>query len=552
VRFARAACDKCAELKDEMVSKNNDCLAYSLICGYLKRMNVILLACVRMYYLQQPYEELKQLFDVHGNPPDEDALEEARMLLYRAVLHHEPFMSHMYQIATKEHRLYDNFMTLLFMIDAVQYKRSCSLDNRADRLAKVVGERDKWLAFYNAAICTESPGISDRPVPVLDYRVSQVCDAMYQLAAQWPVLPYGAPLLRYVELLRIRIGQLLSLTHGDRVHDSVQMRHCMQEPSIDRPDGEYQHSQMFLYSMSLMITDMCAQFCNYTMFPRATQAQAMALFRGLPWERMVPAMGLWIDDRCKQTIPDGSSAFLRDYLLRMALRPGEQKVYAREAGARGGLKDEASILTKYRKNEFDSLSKLRHNSVLDVLQRHMKPQTEALLRWVREARDHLGCVLHPAEQEDDPNPETPPMPADRRCHEPPEYVLCVVEIIELYTEAQFYEQMKLRDYVIFECDLDKRKADILHGQMPMLVQIFHYFHVLYQGVLYRFDSLILSVLGWLHILKRDFRGCLDGEHCDLAPWFQDLERFAGPAEENPRRRRGDGALVDPDMAESVL
>ena len=146
-------------------------------------------------------------------------------------------------------------MQLVFSIDVVQFHQLS--DDERDGLEKFVATDDAWLVDNNAVL-------ADEGTPVLQYRVSQLMNALYQLAAVWLATRYSDRLVRYLELLRVRVGQLVNFTYGSSIHDVEELRVC-----VDQRTREYQLSSQGLRLTAPVLADMLKRVVCFATFAPA-------------------------------------------------------------------------------------------------------------------------------------------------------------------------------------------------------------------------------------------------------------------------------------------
>lgn len=320
--------------------------------------------------------------------------------------------------------------------------------------------------------------------------MSQLTKAMYQLAAAWTTAPYSIQLVYYTELLRVRIGQFLNLTYSGKVHDIEELRtHVGDTALVEGSEGEFQVSPLFLEIVAPVITEMMRALVTFTAHKLATPEEMSAIKGKRNFRFLIKNFDRWITDCIKVMIPEGASEYMSKYLLEMSVRPGERQVYTRENAAGTNLSDVRFVLGKYRKIEFNALSDLKQKTFAQIIEKELPKQT----RITRPGRSGYESI---------------------------QLVLCLVELIEMYTKAKYYGRFALQDFIIFEMDVDKRSTDFHYVDEPLIVQLFNFFQLYYKGVVYRFDSFILSFIAWFKIIERDFKRTLRG--CDINGWYTDI------------------------------
>lgn len=472
-------------IPDEVVSSSNDCYDFSRACDRLSKIYRIASACIRTLVFRESWESAKQQTDARGAMPSSQSLGIARKCLIRSVLEHGDLISHNYRIAGKDNRLFDNIMSCIFTLDMVEFYSMSPEDRKMHE--KFIADSDAYLVMNNVAVASDVSSVTDYKTPVLRYRMSQFVAAVYQLAASWTTLTYSKNLIYYLELLRIRMGQFINLSYGGKVHDVEALR-AGEAPSIKKPDGEYQSSVHLVHIVAPVIADIMKRTVNFASHKMATEDQMRQLKGKRNTKVLIKKFNEWIGKKIKDMIPEGGSEILGRHLLEMNLRPGERAVYSREFPSGSNLTDVQFIMGRYRRNEFNYLSELKQKTFAQVIEKELPKQIKV----------KLGTCGH----------------------ESPQLVLCLFELIEMYTKAAYFGRIDITNYIIFETQLESRASDFIYVEEPMIVQVFNYFQVYYRRRLYRFDSFIVSFLMWLKIIERDFKRKVGV--CDLSGWFMEI------------------------------
>lgn len=482
-----------SKLPDTVVSKNNDCYHYARITDLFGKLYRVMGCCIRHWVYQQPWNTAVEVMEAKGDrPPTAQLIHLARKFLIKSLLEHGDRMRENYRISGKNNRLCDVFAMCIFTLDMIEFYQKSSQERA--RIAAFIADEDEWLVEHNVAIASDANTDSEYKTPVLGYRMSQLAKALYQLAASWGTAPYSIKLVHYMELLRIRIGQMLNFSFSGMVHDIDALRvpvdvEAAKVDPVARPDSEYQASPLLLETVAPVMTEMMRCMVTYSAHVHASDRE-LAQVRGKKNFRfLIKNFGAWINRNIQVMIPEGASEYMGKYLLEMNLRPGERQVYSREFPSGTNLTDVQFILGAYRKIEFNYLSELKQKTFAQVIEKELPKQ----IRVTRPGR--VG-------------------------YESKHLVLCLVELIEMYTKAKYFMRINLLDFVIFEVDLEKRATDFRYVEEPMMVQVFNYFQLYYKNKLYRFDSFILSFLAWLKVIEKDFQRCLRG--CNLSLWYSEI------------------------------
>lgn len=473
------------KVPDEIVSSNSDCLHYARTCDLVMKVYSICGACIRNKVWKQDWEQAKKAMGARGSFPSADSIAQSRKFLIGAVMNNGDKIAHNYRISGRDNRLVDNVMSQIFTLDMLQFLMLPKDDQ--DRHRRFVAENDDWLVMNNVVVAS-SAAVSNYRSPVLKYRMSQFVDAMYQLATAWNKLPYSQRLIYYIELLRIRMGQFINFSHSDKVFDVHALRHCVKEPSRECPDGEYQATARMIQDVSPVMMEIFKRTVRFAAYRPATDALMSSLKGKRNTKFLIKKFGEWITEKIKVMIPEGASEKMGQYLLTMSLRPGERSVYARQFPSGTNLMDEQFILGKYRKMEFNYLSELKQKNFAVIIEKELP-------KLLRKRPKDCG-------------------------QESPQLLLCLYELIEMYTKAAYFGRMDLTDFIVFEVDYEKRQSDFIYVEEPIMVQVFNHFQLYYRGDLYRFDSFILSFLGWLKIMERDYKRNLRG--CDISEWYMEI------------------------------
>ncbi len=460
------------------------------------------------------YESALQLRDFHVaiSRPTHALLDRVKSVLVTAAVKHEPKLNHCFAKSSADRgvRLFDNAMAVVFMLYATDF---FMLDERS-KAEKCSFRNNDWLADNSVTVMEFTSFL-----PVMEYRMSQLKRALYQLTATWNSIVYDDKhLIEYLDLLSVRVGLFLVGTYTGIMHDVAAMRSRVTPLPTDgtaiedeSPESvEYQCSPQFLSLVAPVFGELFARILHVSRFYIAALPDAFAIpttahttteFLALPgWSAMTKLLGVWIRDKLAMMMPDTPSDYMDKYLYEGSLRPGERAVYIRESSATTSMQDVQYILGKHRNPEFLHLTETRRKTIEEVLTKELDVHLAEL-----DSTAHLDGEEEGRYEQGDTLP----------------FMLCLLELIDMHLRAMFHTNLAIGSLVILECELERRASDLDSDQhFPVMVQVFNYFQLYYGGRLYRFNSLLKSFVAWLVLvegrLKRQFR------KCDLTPWYAEL------------------------------
>jgi hypothetical protein len=339
--LAEQLCLHVKEIREEAISKNVDCQHFAEAAAIVSKLYCIMMACLRQKMYREHWNQACRSSgcDLETRPTVRD-LDAVRKALLRCLNEHARVLLVEYKpLPGQLDCLFDRMAQLFFTIDLVQFQDLPTQTAKA--LSEFAATRDEWLCEQNIAVVDLLDGDDGPGIPVLQYRVSQLNSALFQLASVWLGLAFDDRLVRYLELLRIRFGQLLNFTFDGSVHDVEELR---QATNPGAPPGQrvFQLNSRALRTLGPVMADMLKRVVLYSSFTPA-DSMSMAQLRAAvePW---VGRLGQWLRAKSQEMLPDGASELLQKHLVDMSLRPGERVVYAREFNAKTHMSDAQYIL----------------------------------------------------------------------------------------------------------------------------------------------------------------------------------------------------------------
>ena len=448
-------------------------------------------------------------------PLTRDEAIDIRDMFICALLERYESLSINYRIEGTNNRNSENIILIITLLDvyiAMTLEAATRAQLETFRATDFAYLRDSDLA--NSSSCA------------LQYTMSELMRAMYQLCARWNTIRFSEQLVGYVDVLRVRIGQFMHWTHSGWIHDVSKLRVLVQNSDEDLPenlaDAEYQCSpearELFTCMLNAILTRLSytklgewveleeqqeafIDLSDYGIDLSSPEWRGATIITGL--ENTTKGIvfndvkrksgGLleddtvsaeqcnnfkrWIRYRLDAMMCDSASQVLRRDFLKMSLRPGERENF--KVRCPDGVPTEHNVLKKFRGAEF-------------------------LLLWAQQDRNIPDVI----DAEIDMHPE------------PLSLVLVLVDLLEQYVSSEFFP-LTWTKYVIFEHELGVRSTDpITHGDMPCIVQLGGHFQVYHKGRILRFDSLVRSVLALLHIVKTTLGGKIGA--IPISAWFKEM------------------------------
>jgi hypothetical protein len=302
---------------------------------------------------------------------------------------------------------------------------------------------------------------------IAQYTVSKLQGAVKALACAWPTLCYHAELHAYVEALLLRTARLMTVPESAAVHnvDYYRTQHC---------SATYVLNDVLLLYLTVTFVDMLADLVLFERFMLVDVRDDAEVSVDSDLEEdlaIVAALNVdearalrirqWLAAAEKDSGSNESSRYVIANFCTWALRPGEIEVYRIDNSNR-------SIAPR------ELLRALRGRTINEALSRsHVR----------------LGTLLGEAARADDGT--TP---------EPLLYQLAMVD----YCTTWYYvnvARLPFHDYVVTELgDLERRYAQLMNSDEPVLVRVFHHFQLLFRGTLYRYDSYVRAFAAWLELM----------------------------------------------------
>lgn len=407
-------------------------------------------------------------------------------------------------------------------------------------------EMENCCAVHIPYLLKNNLAVSNRPI--LEYRMSELLRAMRQLCARWIYLQYSAEILRYMDLLYVRLGLYLNFSYPGWLHDVKQVRVSAdpveelkktrglsrdesediqdqenylkevlgEESSDDAAEIVTKNSKQKNFNSSATTTPDDPLYKEYQCSPRIKQmlapmlnalfAKLQQLYIGnrvrvdpyinpiaedIPNDVQVRTLKKWITDKMTGMHVDGVSALVRANYIKLNMRPGEKETFKVEYPEE--VLTDQSVLRKYRGNEYFHLGAMAERSIQEVFDAEMDVEPEPIGLW-----------------------------------------LALTEFIGRYIKAT-YHHLNWSDFVIMEKDLSVRSDDIDNIKYPCLLQAFNHWQLHYHGSIYWYDSYLRAVVAWMFIIERDFN--CEVNKINIRPWFEELVKTGEEMLEEETRKR---------------
>lgn len=346
---------------------------------------------------------------------------------------------------------------------------------------------DDYLLSSNLVVATS---------PVCQYTDSEMYNALAQLCSEWNQLQYSERLLFYIDTLRIRVAQLVTLEDSGWVHDVERLR--IYSPSNSTADSAaainttsctYQSSLFCLCILTptfrsviekLLQLRIARQMCTVPSANLTNSAVWVATKGVITDQAIGPArvaiFRQWIQDKLTDMYCDGASQYLRAHYLTMSMRPNEREMFS--------IANPTEIPTlhavlKARGHEYNEICKQADRSIGDVFKSELKTSPEPL-----------------------------------------SFILVLTEFLDIYFKA-FFSPIEWPTYVIFEKDIKERLSDLSTMDYPVILQCFNRMQLHFGDTVFWFDSYIHALLAWMFIVEVRFQRHVDG--ISLHKWYEELD-----------------------------
>jgi hypothetical protein len=425
---------------------------------------------------------------------------QARDLFVKTIAESGSLISMKFNLSLRQTCALDNLVVLLLHADALVHYGT---PQRVAACASFVAEREPWLANSNIAILSEDITADDKktpPTPVLGYRMSQLQKALYQLGAVLNRITWDLRVVAYTDLLRIRCGVYLACSFPGLSNDVLST--CT---LIKREDSfinsVFSTNQKFVWLVSDVFVDVISKLCARASVREASQALRDELHVSSVryWARLRGRFVKWIERKLEEINSSEPSGILKDYLLRLNLRPGELSGYGRSNPSAASTTEVQYVISAYREVEFRILIRQNGRTYADVLKKDYLAKAKA----VEDRAKRIPRM----------RPDAPFEP------EQTHVVLCILELIQSHATAKF-NSMNFRDYYILEPDSALRMPDVESCDYPIMLQTFNHFGLATERQVIPCNSLVWSFLMWCLVvmMKHDFN--LAG--CSLKEWIREI------------------------------
>jgi len=555
LQSARAFYEGAKSLPSTAVSKEEGPTVFVRLTDHAKKVYERVYYSMKIIHQrdQQSEKRVRQVVEEPTILKRNDAVS-TRDLFVAALLRRYDTFSINYRIEGTDNRLSENVVLLISLLDvyiAMTLPASAIAQINTFRAIDVVYLRENDLA--NSA---------NR---ITDYSLSELMRALYQLCARWNQLRFSDSLIAYIDVLRIRIGQFLHQSFSGWIHDVPALRVLIPDNEVrdlpqDLTDAEYQAGPavrtLFTCILKAMLTklsytrlgewvefeqntdtfvDLAADYgidmsspewAGVTLISSFETKAAAIVFSGVGEKSngLIPDSVVsanrcslfrrWLEYRINVMQCDTASQILRRDFLNMSLRPGERENFTIICPE--DVATVHNILRKFRGPEFLKLWDQADRTIPEVIAAELD--------------------MHP---------------------EPLSLSLVLTDFIGTYVSAQFFP-LRWQDYVIFENELAARETDPVNlGKTPCILQLCNHFQLYYLGKVYRFDSMVRSILAWLHIVRTRLHSTVAG--LSIEEWYKEMadvesgkKCVKNPILKKKLRKHKETLEADSDMLDAAL